>query len=182
MVSRLWSLTVAWPFETKEARERRSEQEEQSRKHDEAARMMADLFIRHNSMTTVNILGELEKMHRFYAVATWAPSDEGGGYFHEIAKDLSHAPVSPEEVSRLVAMLSWPEIGTCRDRNAPSCIVSMAIQNPSGSFIPVLTEHFAWLETEIKSLRTTQYRADIASEMRLTKAAIQACRLRPLAS
>ena len=141
--------------------------------------MMADLFIRHNGMATADIIGELEQMHQFYAVASWAPSEERGGYFHQIAMDLSHAPLTPGEVARLVAMLLWPELRAYKDRNAPSCLVATAMQKPSETYIPTLTEHFAWLEDEIKTLAPTQYRADVASEIRLTKAAIQACRLRP---
>jgi hypothetical protein len=34
--------------------------------------MMADLFARRNSMATADIVGELERMHRFYSAATWA--------------------------------------------------------------------------------------------------------------
>lgn len=170
---------MRWLFQTEESKERHREEEEQNRKQSEATRMMADLFMRHNSMTTADIISELEQMHRFYAVATWAPSGEGGGYFHQIAKDLSYAPLPPGEIARLVAMLLWPELRAYKDRGAPSCFVSVAIQNPSEAYIPTLTEHFAWLENEIKRLPPTQYRADIASEMRLTKAAIQACRLRP---
>lgn len=170
---------MAWLLKTKDREERRHEKEDQSRKHEEAARMMADLFIRHNSMATSDIIGELEEMHRFYAVAAWAPSEERGGYLNQILADLSHAPLPPEETGRLVAMLLWPELRAYKDRSAPTCLVSAAIQNPSEVYIPTLTEHFSWLEEEIKPLRSTQYRADVASEMRLTKAAIQACRLRP---
>lgn len=166
---------MAWLFDTKEGKERRSDREEQDRKREEAARMMADLFMRHNSMTTAAIIGELEEMHRFYAVASWAPSDERG-YFYQIATDLSHAPLTRDETSRLVAMLAWPELRTYKDRSAPACFVLAAMQQPSEAHVPALTEHFAWLESEIKPLRQTQYRADVASEMRLTKGAIQACR------
>ncbi|MGD1211158.1 MAG: hypothetical protein ABR973_07360 [Candidatus Acidiferrales bacterium] len=167
---------MRWLFETKESKGRRHDQEEQGRKREEATRMMADLFIRHNGMATADIIGELEQMHQFYAVASWAPSEERGGYFYQIAMDLSHARLTPEETGRLVAMLLWPELRAYKDRSAPSCFVSAAIQNPSEAYIPTLTEHFAWLEKEIKTLPSTQYRADIASEMRLTKGAIQACR------
>ena len=170
---------MGWPFQTEEGKSRRHEREEQSRKREEATRMMADLFMRHNGMAAADIIAELEEMHRFYAVASWAPSEERGGYFHQIATDLSHAPLTHDETGRLVAMLLWPELRAYKDRNAPSCFVSMAMQNPSEAFIPTLTEHFDWLEKEIKTLPPTQYRSDVASEMRLTKAAIQACRLRP---
>jgi hypothetical protein len=170
---------MGWPFETKVSKDRRSEQEKQSRKDHEATRMMADLYIRHNSMASSDIIRALEQMHRFHAVATWAPSEEGGGYFHEIAKDLSQAPLPESEVARLVSMLLWPELRAYPDRNASSCIVSMAFKNPNAAYIPTLTEHFTWLEKRINTLRPTTYRADIASEMRLTKSAIQACRLRP---
>ena len=170
---------MGWPFETRVTKDRRSEQEKQTRNDQEATRMMADLYVRHNSMATADIIQELEQMHRFHAVATWAPSEEGGGYFYEIAKDISRASLRSSEVARLVAMLLWPELGAYPDRHAPSCIVSMAFQNPSAAYIPTLTDHFAWLEKRIKTLQPTTYRADIASEMRLTKSAIQACRLRP---
>jgi len=170
---------MTWLFHTAESRERRREKEEQTRKHEEAGRMMADLFMRHYSMKPEEIIGELEKMHQFYAVASWAPSDEPGGYFHQIVKDLTHGPLTREEVGRLVAMLLWPELRADKNRSTPSYFVSLAIENPSEAYIPTLAEHFAWLENEIKRLRPTQYRADIASEMRLTKGAIQACRVRP---
>jgi hypothetical protein len=168
---------MSWLFKAAEREERRREREEESRKHEEVTRMMADLFIRHNSMTPAEMIGELEQMHRFYAVATWAPSEERGGYFYQIATDLSHTPLTPEEISRLVAMLLWPEFRAYKDSSAPSCLVSAAIQNPSEAYIPTLTEHLAWLEKEIKPLGSSQYRADIASAIRLTKAAIQACRI-----
>jgi hypothetical protein len=171
---------MAWLFETKRSTGRRREREVQAIKQEEAGRMMADLFMRHNSMTTGNIIGELEQMHGFYAVASWEPSEEpGGSYFCDIVKDLTHTPLTRGEIGRLVSMLPWPELRSSQDREAPSCLVSVAMQGPSEAFIPTLTEHFAWLENEIKRLPPTQYRADIASEMRLTKAAIQACRLRP---
>lgn len=168
---------MGWLFDTKERKERRSEREEEDRKREEATRMMADLFMRHNSMAAADIISELEQMHRFYAVASWAPSEERG-YFYQIVTDLSHARLTSEEIDRLVAMLSWPELRAHKDRSAPSCFVLMAMQNPSEAYIPSLTEHFSWLENEIKPLRSTQYRADVASEMRLTKGAIQACRAR----
>jgi hypothetical protein len=170
---------MSWPFKTAEREERSREKEEESRKHEEVTRMMADLFIRHNRMTPAEIVSELEQMHRFYAVATWAPSEEPGGYFYHIATDISHAPPAAEEVSRLVAMLLWPEFRSFKDSSAPTFLVSLAIQNASEAYIPTLTEHLAWLEKEIKPLGSSQYRTDIASEIRLTKAAIQACRIRP---
>jgi hypothetical protein len=134
---------VRWPFETKESKERHREEEEQTRKHNEAGRMIADLFIRRNCMTTRDIIGELERMRRFYAVASWAPSGERGGYFYELAKDLSNAPLTPEETARLVAMLSWPELRAYKDRGAPACLVLAAIRNPGEAYIPTLTEHLA---------------------------------------
>lgn len=170
---------MRWLFQTEESKERRREEEEQNRKHEEAARMMADLFVRHYSLATAKIIEELERIHRFYAVPSWAPSGEQGGYFYQIARELSHTSLTPEETGRLVAMLLWPELRTYNDRSAPSCFVSVAMQNPSEAYIPILSEHVAWLEEEIKPLGSTQYRADVASEIRLTKGAIQACRLRP---
>jgi hypothetical protein len=76
-------------------------------------------------------------------------------------------------------MLLWPELRAHKDRGAPSCFVRAAIQNPSEAYIPTLSEHVAWLEKEVKPLGSTQYQTEIASEIRLTKGAIQACRLRP---
>ena len=167
---------MPWLFDTKESKERRGEKEDRERKREEATRQMADLFMRHNSMTPAQIIGELEKMHEFYAVASWAPSEERGGYFYQIATDLTHAALTPAETSRLVAMLLWPELRAYKDRGAPELFVLAAMQHPSEAYVPILAEHFAWLENEIKTLRSTQYRADVASEMRLTKGAIQACR------
>lgn len=170
---------MSWPFKIAEREERRREREEQGRKHGEATRMMANLFIGHNSMSTADIIAELERMHRFYAVATWAPSQEGGGYVYQISSDLFHAGLTVEQTGRLVAMLLWPEFCAYEDRRAPSCLISAAMQNPSHTYIPTLTEHLAWLEKEIKPLGSSQYRTDIGSEIRLTKATIQACWLRP---
>jgi hypothetical protein len=169
---------MKWPFQNEESKERRREQEEQIRRQAEATRMLADLFIRHNSMTTVDIIGELERIHRFYALPSWAPAGERGGYFYQIAKELSHSSLTSRETGRLVAMLLWPEFRAYKDRSAPSCLVLAAIQNPSEAYIPILSEHVAWLEKEIKPLGSTEYQTDIASEIRLAKGAIQACRLR----
>jgi len=141
--------------------------------------MMADLFIRHYGVAAAAIIGELERIHRFYAVPSWVPSGERGSYLYEIAKDLSQNPLPPEETGRLVAALLWPEFRAYKDRSAPSCFVLAAIHNPSEGYIPTLSRHVAWLEEEIKPLGSSQYRTDVASEIRLTKAAIQACRLRP---
>ncbi|HXW62496.1 MAG TPA: hypothetical protein VEJ45_07860 [Candidatus Acidoferrales bacterium] len=170
---------MKWLFRNQESKERRREEEEQIRKQEEATRMLADLFIRHNSMTTVDIIGELERIHRFCAVPSWAPAGERGGYFYQIAKELSHGSLSSEETGRLVAMLLWPELRGYKDRSAPSCLVLAAVQNPSEAYIPILSEHVAWLEKEVKPLGSTQYQTEIASEIRLAKGAIQACRLRP---
>ncbi|MGA2510687.1 MAG: hypothetical protein ABSG27_10675 [Candidatus Acidiferrales bacterium] len=170
---------MSWLFKTEEREERRHEREEQDRKRGEATRRMADLFMRRNSMAPAAIIGELERLHEFYAVPTWAPSAEKGGYFYQIATDLSHVPLMPEQTGRLVAMLLWPEFRTREDRSAPSCLVSAAMQNPSHAYIATLSAHLAWLEEEIKPLASGQYRTDLASEIRLTKATIQACRIRP---
>jgi hypothetical protein len=168
---------MRWLF--KGNREHRRKQAEQSIKHEEAARMMVDLFVRRNGMASAEIIGELERMHRFYSVAAWAPSGERGSYFYELASELSNAPLAPEETARLVGMLLWPKLRAYEDRGAPSCFVSTAIRSPSEAYIPTLAEHLNWLEEALKPLGSSEYRNDIASEIRLTKATIQACRLRP---
>jgi len=171
---------MRWPFQTAETRERRHEEEaERFRKREEATRMIADLFMRHNGMATASIIDELERIHEFYAVPSSAPSGEQGGYFYQIIKDLTQAPLPAEQVRRLVAMLLWPELRPYKDRGAPTCLVMAALQAPSETNIPALSEHVAWLEQEIKSLSSSQYRTDVASEIRLAKGAIQACRVKP---
>ncbi|HXY79069.1 MAG TPA: hypothetical protein VEI08_00380 [Candidatus Bathyarchaeia archaeon] len=141
--------------------------------------MLADLFVRRNGMATASIIGELERIHEFYEVPSWAPSGEQGGYFYQIVKDVTQASLPPEQVRRLVAMLLWPELRAYKDRNGPTCLVMAALQAPSETYIPALDEHVAWLEEEIKSLSSSQYRTDVASEIRLAKGAIQACRVKP---
>ena len=140
---------------------------------------MADLFIRRYSLPPATIIGEIERIHEFQGVPSWAPSDEREGYFYELVKGLSDTPLTPAETRRMVAMLQWPEFRSHKDRSAPSCFVHVAIRNPSNAYIPILSEHLSWLEGEIKRLASSQYRTDIESEIRLTKGAIQACRLRP---
>src|SRR5579862_6833865 len=110
---------MPWLFDNKKSKERRGEKEDRERKREEATRQMADLFMRHNSMTPAQIIAEIENMHQFYAVASWAPSEERGGYFYQIATDLSHAALAQSEVGRLVAMLLWPELRDYKDRGAP---------------------------------------------------------------
>jgi len=168
---------MRWPFGTTEREGRHREEDEHYRKSEEATRRLADLFIRHYSMATSDIIGELEQIHRYYRVPGGEASGKGGGYFGQLAKELSQSSLTSEEASRLVAMLSWPELRAYEDRSAPTSFVTAAMQNPSETYIPVLSEHVAWLEKEIKPLGSSQYRTDIASEIRLTKAAIQACRL-----
>jgi len=137
--------------------------------------MMADLFIRHYSMATAEIIGKLERIHSFYEVPSWAPSEEQGAYLHHLAMELSETSLTPEETARIVAMLLWTELRACEDRRAPSCFVLAAMRNPSEAYIPILREHLAWLEEETKRLGSSQDHSDIASEIRLTKGAIQAC-------
>jgi hypothetical protein len=170
---------MRWFVQDHDNKARHREEEQQNRKHEEATRMVADLFIRHNSMKTTDVISELERIHRFCLVPGWTPSGERGGYFYHIAKDLTDGPLTSEETARLVAMLLWPELRAHKDRGASSCFVRAVIQNPSEAYIPTLSEHLAWLGKEVKPLRSTQYQTDIASEIRLTKGAIQACRLRP---
>jgi hypothetical protein len=170
---------MSWLFKTEERKDRQREEEEKNWKSDEAARMLADLFIRHYSLANAAIIAELERIHQFYAVPSWAPSGDRGGYFCEIARDLTRAPLPLDETGRLAAMLLWPELREYKDRNAPSCFVSAVMQNPSAKYIPALAEHLAWLEDELKHLTSSQYRNDVASELRLTKSAVQACRLKP---
>ena len=166
---------MRWPFQAEERKERRQKDEDQFRKREEATRMMADLFIRHYSMATAEIIGKLERIHSFYQVPSGAPSGEQGGYLYHLAMELSQTSLTPEETRRLVAMLLWGELRACEDRSAPSCFVLVAMRNPSEAYIPILKEHLAWLEEQMKRLASSQYRSDIASEIRLTKGAIQAC-------
>jgi len=170
---------MRWLFQTEERKERRREEQTEFRKKEEASRMMADLFLRHYSMKAADVISELERIHRFFAVPSWAPSGEPRGYFYQLATELSGAPLTPEETRRLIAMLLWPELREYKDRSAPSCFVLAAVRHPSEAYIPTLTQHVAWLEEEIKPLGSSQYRTDIASEIRLAKSAIQACRVRP---
>jgi hypothetical protein len=170
---------MAWPFQTTESKEQLRQEEQQFIREEEAARRLADLFIRHYGMEAPEIVDELERIHQFSPVPIWAPSGETGGYFHQLVKELSDGQLTAEETSRLVAMLSWPELQAHKDRGAPTCLVLAAIRHPAESYIPTLSEHAARLEKEIKTLPSSQYRTDVASEIRLTKSAIQACRVGP---
>jgi len=170
---------MTWPFQTEQLDKRRHREEEQSRKRHEATRMLADLFIRRNGMQSADIITRLEQIHEFYAVPNSAPSEgEPGGYLEQIAKDLCQGSLRPHETARLVAMLSWPELRASEDRTASSCLVMVIVQNPSERHVLPLSEHLAWLEKQVKARESSQYQTDIASEIRLTKAAIQACHLR----
>jgi hypothetical protein len=171
---------MRWPFQAPQERKTlRLEGEKATRKRQEAARMLADLFIRHYSMTPPQIIDELERIHEFYEIPAWAPAGEPGGYFAQLATELSQTALSPQDTARLVAMLSWQELRAYKDRGGPGSVVLAAIRNPSEAYIPALTEHVAWLEEELKHLSPSQYRTDVASELRLAKSAIQACRVRP---
>jgi hypothetical protein len=70
---------MRWFVQDHDNQVRHREQDEQNRKHEEATRMVADLFIRHNGMKTADVISELERIHRFYLVPGWAPSGEQGG-------------------------------------------------------------------------------------------------------
>jgi len=168
---------MTWLFQTKESKEQHRQDEQQFRQEVVATRMLADLFIRHHSMKAPEIIAQLERIHQFSAVPIWAPSGDAGGYFYQLVKELSDALLKPEEASRLVAMLSWPELRMHEDRGAPTCLVLTAIRHPAEAYIATLSEHVAWLEEEIKRLPSSQYRIDVASEIRLAKSAIQACRV-----
>jgi len=171
---------MKWPFQTDQLETRRYRQEEQSRKRHEATRMLADLFIRRNSMRPSDIIARLEQIHGFYAVPSSEPSEgEPGGYLEEIVKDLAHGSLTPHETERLVGMLSWSELRASEDRTASSRLVTIAVDNPSERHIPPLREHLRWLEEQAKPRQSSQYQTDIAYEIRLTKGAIQACHLRP---
>ncbi len=171
---------MKWPFLTGEHEEVRREEEKQSRKCLEATRMLADLFIRRNSLAPAEIVAKLEQIHEFYAVASSAPSDaEPGGYLEQIVKDLSAGYLSASVTARLVSMLSWPELRRSEDRTGPSRLVTAAVQNPSQAYIPTLNEHLAWLQKRVNRRESNQYQTDIESEIRLTKSAIQACHLQP---
>jgi hypothetical protein len=136
---------MKWPFQTEQLEKRRYREQEQSRKRNEATRMLADLFIRRNSMRPADIIARLEQVHEFHAVPSSAPSEgEPGGYLEQIAKDLSHGPLTPRETERLVGMLSWSELRASEDRTASSCLVMVAVKNPSERHIPPLREHLAW--------------------------------------
>ena len=168
---------MAWPFQSKEKKERDSQQEQFFQKQQEATRMLADLFIRHYSMKAPEIIGELERIHEFSAIPMRAPSGEAGGYFYQLVKELSDGELTQQETVRLVAMLAWPELRKYKERGAPTCLVLAAIRHPAESYIPTLADHVAWLEKELKPLPSSQYRTDVASEIRLAKSAIQACRV-----
>jgi hypothetical protein len=166
-------------FGTKKSRDHRRKEEEQSRKHNEATRMLADLFIHRNSMAPSDIIARIERIHEFDAVPTSEPSEgEPGGYLEQIIKDMSLGSLTAEQTGRLVAMLLWPELRASEDRSAPSSIVMSAVQNPHQAYIPPLSAHLASLEKRLKPYGSSQDQTDIASEIRLTKGAIQACHLR----
>jgi hypothetical protein len=170
---------MSWLFRTEESKERRRGEEEQYRKHGEATRMLADLFIRRYSTAPSDIIARLEQIHEFYAVPSSEPSEgEPGGYLEQIIKDMPHGSLTADQTGRLVAMLLWPELRASEDRTAPSAIVTAAVQNPHQAYIPPLSAHLAWLETRLKPRESSQYQKDIASEIRLTKGAIPACHLR----
>jgi hypothetical protein len=170
---------MGWILGTKKSRDHRREEEKQSRKHNEATRMLADLFIHRNSMAPSNIIARLEQIHEFDAVPSSEPSEgEPGGYLEQIIKDMSHGSLTTDQTGRLVAMLLWPELRTSEDRTAPSAIVMAAVQNPHPAYIPPLRAHLASLEERWKPYESNQYQTDIASEIRLIKGAIQACHLR----
>jgi hypothetical protein len=173
---------MGWLFGTKKIREHRREEEEQSMKHSEATRMLADLFIHRNGMAPTDIIDRLEQIHEFDAVPSSEPSEgEPGGYLEHIIKDMSHGPLTTDQTGRLVAMLSWPELLASEDRTAPSSIVMAAVQNPHQAHVLPLSAHLASLERREKKLKpygSSRYQTDIASEIRLTKGAIQACHLR----
>jgi len=169
---------MGWQFGTKKSTDHRSKEEEQSSKHHEATRMLADLFIQRNSMAPSNIIARLEQIHEFDAVSSSEPSEgEPGGYLEQIIKDMSHGSLTIDQTGQLVGMLLWPELCTSEDRTAPSSIVMTAIQNPHQAYIQPLSAHLASLEERLKPHESSQYQTDIASEVRLTKGAIQACHL-----
>jgi hypothetical protein len=170
---------MGWLSGTKKSRDRRREDEEQSRKHNEATRMLADLFLRRNSMAPSDIITRLEQIHEFDAVPSSEPSEgQPGGYLEQIIKDMSHGSLTAGQTGRIIAMLLWPELRGSEDRTGPSSIVMATIQNPQQAFIPPLSAHLASLEKRLKPHESSQYQTDIASEIRLTKGAIQACHLR----
>ena len=143
--------------------------------------MTESLHARYETMTYWSIISELEKIHQFYAVASWAPRRERGGYFYKIAKALGTASIRgllvPQEVERIVAMLLWDEFRKYKDRSAPFHFVAIAKRNPRKEFIPILAEHFGWLRKEIATLAGgTHYYAGVASEIKMTEEAIDACR------
>jgi hypothetical protein len=169
---------MGWLFGTNKSRDHRREEEEQSIKHSEATRMLADLFIHRNSMAPTDIIDRLEQIHVFDAVPSSEPSEgEPGGYLEQIIKDMSHGSLTIDQTGRLVAMLSWPELRASEDRTAPSCILTAAVQNPHQAYVLPLSAHLASLEKRLKPYKSSQYQTDIAYEIRLTKGAIQACHL-----
>jgi hypothetical protein len=93
--------------------------------------MLADLFIRRNSMAPSDIIARLEQIHEFDAVPSSEPSEgEPGGYLEQIIKDMSHGSLTADQTGRLVAMLPWPELCTSEDRTAPSSISMATVRNP----------------------------------------------------
>ncbi len=166
---------MAWLFHTKD--DRHVQEEQQFRKQEEATRMLADLFIRHYSMKASEIISELERIHEYSPIPIRAPSGDAEGYFYQLVKELSNGKLTPQETARLVAMLSWPELRKYKNRGPSTCLVLAAIRHPAEAYIPTLADHVAWLEKELKPLSSSQYRSDVASEIRLSKSAIQACRV-----
>jgi hypothetical protein len=142
---------MGWLFGTKKSRDHRSKEEEQSGKHHEATRMLADLFIQRNSMAPSNIIARLEQIHEFDAVPCSEPSEgEPGGYLEQIIKDVTHGSLTIDQTGQLVGMLLWPELRTSEDRTAPSSIVMAAVQNPHQAYIQPPSAHVASLEERLK--------------------------------
>lgn len=166
---------MPWLFHTKSGRDRVEEAAEYA-KEQENTRMLADLFIRRYSLKPAEIMSELERIHQLGGVPAWAPSGEPEGYLYQLAKEMSETPLTPNETSLLVTMLSWPELRAYKDRGAAALLIGAIVRQPAEAYIPALTEHLAWLEKEIKKA-SSRYRTDVSSEIRLVKSAIQACRV-----
>jgi hypothetical protein len=132
-----------------------------------------------NSMAASDIIARLEQIHEFDSVPSSDPSEgEPGGYLEQIIKDKSPGSLTINQTSQLVAMLLWPELRTSEARTAPSSNVMAAVQNPHHAYFQPLSAHLASLEERVKPYESSRYQTDIASEIRLTKGAIQACHLR----
>jgi len=166
-------------------------EQEKQRKHEESGRRMLKLVARREALSTIEILSELEEMHRIYAIALW-PDD--GRVFVNLLRDIRSRRPKGEEAFRLITMLTWQEFRRFKDRSAAHEILYTAERNPNSDFLPVLWQHMNWLEgallesqqrlltCEIEGYSPTPHQADqirfqegIDDEIRLTRKLVAVC-------